>query len=182
MSASPPYWEITIQKFLNTEYWTNVYHCAASSLASAQNVADAIVLMERGLHSDVVTFDLYRVRSYPGPSEGTITPIGEFGAAGTGSYMPLFNVLRVDWRVTSGRPSRKYYRAPVLESWQDNAQLTLAIQSQIAGVLDDFLEKPEFAQMIDVDGQLWVNGIVNPAVGMRQLRRGSRRRALPIIG
>ena len=181
MSAGGPLWQIDIQKRLAGEYWTNVYHCVASTPASAQFVADELVTLERGIHMGNVEFVSYRFAAFPGPSEGTVIPIGAFGNGAIASFLPLFNVMRVDFPATSGRPSRKYYRQPVAEANQENG---VWIPTALAGFqanFTNFAATPVSSQLVDVDGQLLQEGRISPSVGMRQLRRGSKRRLQPII-
>ncbi len=181
MSAAPPYWQVDVQKRLGTEYWTNVYHCARPDQAAAKAFADGVVAFERIIHQSIVQFISYRVAAYPGPSEGTIQPIGSFGTAGSTTYLPLFNVLRVDFPVDLGRPSRKFYRLPLGE----NAQIDGVIEPTLVDAyqihVNNYFSGPASVGMVDVDGQLITQGRVMPPVGMRQLRRGSRRRITPVI-
>ncbi len=37
-------------------------------------------------------------------------------------------------------------------------------------------------EFVDVDGEPLGTGVLQPKVGMRQLRRGSKRRAVPVLG
>lgn len=181
MSAAPPFWQIDIQKRLGTEFWTNVWHVARSTQAAAQTAASAIVELERGLHTTDVEFTSYRVAPFPGPAEGTIIPIGLTGVQNAVNYIPLFNVMRVDFPAPTGRPSRKYWRLPVSEVMIENGVFTPAMVTAYQSNIDSYFASPGSAGLIDVDGQLLVSGRVIPSVGMRQLRRGSRRRLQPII-
>jgi hypothetical protein len=182
MSAAPPYWQVDIQKRLGTEYWTNVYHVASSSLASAQAFAQSLVTeVEVPLHTADVLFVSFSVRPFPGPSEGTITPLNVVGGQPAGDYLPLWNVARVDFPAPTGRPSRKFYRLPIKEGEQGSGVLTPAIVTAYQGILNNYFASPASAGLIDVDGQLLVSGTLKAAVGMRQLRRGSKRRLLPVI-
>ncbi len=181
MSAAPPYWQIDIQKRLGTEYWTNVYHTARSSQAAARAAAESIIELEVQFHQSNVELVSYRVAPYPGPAEGTIVPIGLVGLQPIVDHLPLFNVIRVDFPAPTGRPSRKYYRMPIPESGQANGLLTEAFRNGFQASVDNWFATPGSAGLIDVDGQLLISGRIIPAVGMRQLRRGSRRRLQPVI-
>jgi hypothetical protein len=181
LSLPTPWWQIDVQKQLGTEYWTNVYHCAAANQTAAKAVAAEIVILERQMHRQVVTFTSYRVAPYPGPSEGTIIPIGQPGLLTGTLHLPLFNVLRVDFPAPTGRPSRKYYRLPIGEDDQTDGFINEATRLTFQSYVDTFFAEPESDSLIDVDGQPLTSGVVMRAVGMRQLRRGSRRRLLPVI-
>ncbi len=181
MSAAPPYWQIDVQKLLGTEYWTNVYHVAASSQATAMLYAEAIVDLERQSALSSVQFVRNRVAPFPGPSEGTIIPIGLVGVVAGDGWLPLFNVVRVDFPAPTGRPSRKYYRLPLAESAQTNGVLDQNVRAIIQGRFDAYFASPNSSGLIDIDGQLLVSARVMSNVGMRQLRRGSKRRLQPVI-
>jgi hypothetical protein len=181
MTAAPPFWQVDVQKRLGAEYWTNVYHCARSTQESAKLFADGVITLEKLMHHNTVEFVSYRVAPYPGPAEGTIIPIGGFGTGGAGSYLPLFNVLRVDFPAPTGRPSRKYWRLPLEEASIINGDVEPTLVTAYQGHINNYFASPASAGMIDVDGQLLVSGRVMAAVGMRQLRRGSRRRITPVI-
>jgi hypothetical protein len=182
MSAPPPYWQVDIQKRLGNEFWTNVYHVAELSQAAAAAVAQGIVTqLEQPLHTADVQFVSFRVRPFPGPSEGTIYPLNVVGGQPAGEYLPLFNVARVDFPAPTGRPSRKFYRLPIKEGEQANGTFTGSILTAYQGVINNFFASPISDNLIDVDGQILSSGILLASVGMRQLRRGSKRRLLPVI-
>lgn len=174
-------WQVDVQKRLGTEYWTNVYHVNKGSQADAQAWAGYIIILERQFHLTTVEFVSYRVAPYPGPSEGTITPVNLFGQAAAGDALPLFNVLRVDFPVATGRPSRKYYRLPLREGDQANGLLLPASRDGYQQTFDDVIFDPNYTGWCDVDGQPILAARVNTAVGMRQLRRGSKRKLEPVI-
>jgi hypothetical protein len=176
-----PWWQIDVQKQLGTEFWTNVYHCAEANQAAAKLVAEAIINMERRMHRVSVSFTSYRVAPYPGPSEGTIIPIGLPGILAGTLHLPLFNVLRVDFPAPTGRPSRKYYRLPLGEDDQTDGFINEPTRLTFQSFVDDFFALPIADNIIDVDGQVLDRGVVMKAVGMRQLRRGSRRKLEPVI-
>jgi hypothetical protein len=181
MSAAPPFWQVDVQKQLGTEYWTNVYHVARSNQASARLFAEKVIALEREFHHNLTVFTSYRVTPFPGPAEGTVVPVGLFGIGGAGPYLPLFCCLRADFPAPTGRPSRKYWRLPIEEVAQVNGQIEPTFVSAWQGVVDAFFASPDSAGMIDIDGQLLTSGRILPAVAMRQLRRGSRRRITPVI-
>lgn len=173
-------WQIDVEKVLGTEYWTNVYHVDATSQADAATQGLAIALYEQDLHNVDINLTKYRVSPFPGPSEGTIYPLNLPGQGPDGDRLPLFNVLRVDFAVTTGRPSRKYYRIGITEGEQVDGRLTDAAREGYEAVVLAFVNDPDI-HYVDVDGQPIVQGTVYPLVGMRQLRRGTRRRTTPVI-
>lgn len=176
-----PIFQVDIQKNLDTEYWTNVYHVQAADRAEAATIADDILSAERSIHQTRVVFPSMRIAPYPGPSEGTIVVVGLTGGAPNDPYLPLFNVLRVDFSTPVGRPSRKYYRIPIPESVQENGVLSTSFQTDFSTAYNLAMAPLYGGQLVDVDGQPLTFGRLIPNVGMRQLRRGSKRRLEPVI-
>jgi hypothetical protein len=177
MAIPAGHWVIDIEKLLGGEYWTNRYIVAAASLADATDHGQSLTNRERGFHHSSVLFTRFRASDGIKLSDVyQVVNINAFGDQGaTAATLPLFNVMRVDFNVVGGgRPSRKYYRLPISEDMQDNGNFTanhLAnMQPHITGILTGV---PEYR---DVDGQVFINGTIYPKVGMRQLRRGSKRK------
>lgn len=173
-------WELSIEKQLLTEYWLNVYHCDVATQAEAKTVADAIVEAEQAITMGIVTFNKMRIRqvsSAPGP--GTVYPIGSNGTLPQSPYLPLFNVCRIDFAVPVGRPSRKYIKQPIAMSSVSNGQFQpSALTFFQTEYCTPILSIPGICAS---DGQPFLNAAPIPAVGMRQLRRGTRKKSTPII-
>jgi hypothetical protein len=174
-------WHVDIQKKMGSEYWTNRYIVEATTKAAAVVIGQSIVDAELDVHTNYVTIDKYRVSDgLPNTDVYSIVTIGQTGVDVAGaSYLPLFNCVRVDFNVADGRPSRKYLRLPLLEDDVLNGELTsgkiTAISTNYASVLFNL------AGYVDVDGQTFTGFSVIPAVAMRQLRRGSKRRTEEVI-
>jgi hypothetical protein len=180
--AVMPLYSLDVQKSLRGEYWTNRYILNAASILGSTTDAVAIVEAERAITINDVQFVSYRVSDgVPGTDEYIVVPIGTFGLREVSTAaLPLFDVLRVDFGVGLGRPSRKYLRGVLAEQDQANygeldlaavAYFTTNYATVVAGV-------PGY---VDVDGQDITSGRVFGQVGMRQLRRGSKRRLQPVI-
>lgn len=173
--------KVDIEKQLGTEFWTNVYYVDAESLTAAHAIGAEIVVAERGIHSNLVTFTKYRTSDMvPGTDQFITEPLNVQGAvAANSSLLPLFNVLRVDLGVGVGRPSRKYLRGVLYE---DTVTFDTVDPAAVAVYDADYANDLEIIEeLVDIDGQPIINVTVNPKVGMRQLRRGSRRATTPII-
>jgi hypothetical protein len=173
-------WQIDIQKQLGSEYWTNVYHVNVAGQAAAAAIAEVIAGIEQDVHLDIVTFTSYRVRPYPPAGvPGTVYPLGYNGQNPSGSYLPLWNTINVVFQAAQGRPSRKYLRIPVVEVAQENGVLT---PTYLASFQDNYATPLEaIPELVDVDSEGFGAIRVLSTVGMRQLRRGSRRRVTPVI-
>lgn len=170
---------VTIEKMYQGEYWTNVYFLS-SGIADALTSANALVAAERAITLSGVLFTKLRVDDNTEDTDIFYTaPINLFGQNTTAGaqYLSLFNVLRVDFAAGAGRPSRKYLRGTLWEAavnfntidplivtdWQTN------YANVVAGLAD----------YVDVDGDPITSGLVYPFVGMRQLRRASKKKTTP---
>lgn len=172
-------WQIDIEKSLGGERWTNVYFSNAASLAAAANVGTTIVNSEKLLHMNVVNFSQMRVRPYPAlGAQGTVYQLGGTGSVTAFDYLPLFAVGRVTLTVAAGRPSRKYYRMPIREDEQANG---IFIASKVTSVNTTLGQMIQIAGLTDESGNAFVSATLVPEVGMRQLRRGSKRRATNVL-
>lgn len=180
-----PIYQIDIEKSYSptsgtTVYWTNVYHVNTADLASAITAGQSIVTLEKTIHSTATTFTKMRTRNTSTLAQaGTITPLTGTGGRSSSGPLPLFNVFRIDFGVGSGRPSRKYIRGPL--NGADNT--SGAVTSTTVTTIQNSYIAPMLGLNVvtDPQGQPWVNGTVYPYVGMRQMRRGSKRKVTPVI-
>lgn len=174
----------TIEKFLPAqgEYWTNVYWLDYLTPAAALEAVRDIVTAERTVHLPAVQFTKFRVDD--GVEDTEIWETETLNVAGlsttTGEMMPLFVVARVDFSVAGGgRPSRKYLRGVLTEETVNAFMLNTGIR----GVLQNYADGVIAAGGVcDVDGQGFSNGSPFAQPGMRQLRRGSKRKPVPSSG
>lgn len=164
----------------STVYWTNVYHVEAASLASAITSGQSIVTLEKTIHTTATSFTKMRTRQAGTTGNtGTITPLTGTGSRSNTGPLPLFNVFRIDFGVVSGRPSRKYIRGPVITGDNTSGAVTT---STVTTIQNSYVTPLlNMGVLCDPQGQAFVNGTVWPFVGMRQLRRGSKRKATPVI-
>jgi hypothetical protein len=177
-------WAVDIEKYYpsKAEYWTNRYIIQASDIGSAQASADAIVDIERAAHTANVTFTKYHLRDTDPTTDlfrvVFLTGVGD-QAAVLAEQLPLFCVVRCDFTVANGRPSRKYIRMPLWEAVQADGLLT---QAMIDYVQQNYVDPlVALSAYVDVDGEAIIGGSVFPAVAMRQLRRGSKRKQNPVL-
>lgn len=178
--------QIDTEKQLGLEFWTNVYYVAASDLANAALAADTIVSAERVFHSNRIIFTKARARTaLKGDDVFTTTTyntMGQYGAGG--NHLPLFNVVRVDIGASAGRPSRKYYRTDFGQAQVFDGLFLVEYINVVRTALLDMQNtlSADAHTWNDVDGQgLTQFPSVSPTIGMRQLRRGSKRRLTPIL-
>lgn len=170
------------EKRLGGEYWSNRFIINAPTLTNALEVANDIRQIERTVTYASVLFTKYRV-STTTPHDDVYQIVNDNAPglrAVTGSVLPLFNRVRVDFTVLGGgRPSRKYLLPPIGEAEQTDGTLdAAAVAYYNANYAQPLLAIGEY---VDVDGQAFTSASVFPIVAMRQLRRGSKRRSTPII-
>lgn len=175
----PGLWVADIEKVYQGEYWTNRYIVAAPDLPSAVAIASQIVGIERAIYSNVILVTRYRVSDgQPDTDVYQVINVNLFGnmATPTTDLLPLFVVARFDFNTAGGgRPSRKYIRGTLTEGGIAFNTITPTTVT----FLDTTYAAPlvALAGFVDVDGQEIVSGSVFPQVSMRQLRRGSKRKA-----
>lgn len=177
-----PLWNVDVEKFFKNRYWTNRYIVQAASLAAAAQVANDIVDVERNVHKSFIEFT--KVRTSDQVVGGDVFTIAVIGLPGLhvwteGQALPLFNVVRVDFAVSQGRPSRKYLRTGLLE--QDVVGDTLEPAYHTFINLNYAIPMMSMVEYVDVDGQAFVGSSVTSSVAMRQLKRGSKRALTPVI-
>ena len=170
----------TIEKYhaQTGEYWTNVYHILGSpdDLASGVNTAMLLVQAERAFHTTSVLFTKLRVDDgVPGTFIHTSMAVNQYGQRSVnGELMPLFVVLRVDLNAGSApRPARKYYRGVLTEDDVSGMRIVnVSLLTSVVTALDDVL-----VQYGLHPGDFEISSSnTSPTVGMRQLRRGSKKK------
>jgi len=164
-------------------FWSNRYCLEAADLAGAMLWAADIRVIERNCTSNFASLTKYRVST--ALEHDDVYQIIEDNLTGLraldgGQLMPLFcRVNCIFNTVGGGRPSRKYWCAPLMETDQSFGDLTPAtitfFQEQYVNALLGV------AGFVDIDEQPFISGSVKPRVGMRQLRRGSKKKHDPII-
>lgn len=172
--------ETTIEKSLYGEFWVNRYYLDAPDLASASALAEQIYDAERTIHRAMVVFTKLSVRSTVlNDFVYQSIPLNQPGlnANPTGNMMPLFAVARVDLSVAASKPSRKYLRGVLSEDDVNAMDVSstmvtfintnyVNVIAGIAGLCDP--------QKADIYG-----GACSPKTGIRQLRRGSKKKLIP---
>ncbi len=172
------------EKLCRGKYWTNRYLIQAAELSDAVTIGGQIRAIERNTSYDFVALTKYRVSDMAEDTDvySTITDnlVGARTTPSGGDDLPLFCRVRMDFNVAGGgRPSRKYFCPPILEGETTAEQLTAAALSFYLSTY--IVPLITLGSLVDPDNQAWVNGSVAKDIGMRQLRRGSKRRALPVL-
>ncbi len=170
--------QLEIEKYYQGEYWVNRYFLDSSDMAGALVAAESIYLIERAIHRTSITFTKYSVRTtVPKDYVYETVVLNTTGNSAVGSQLaPLFVVLRVDLGVSGSRPSRKYYRGVLTE---DDIQTFTIIPASVTFYNTTIAPLADVAGLCDPQGQSINNAKANPNVGMRQLRRGSKKKPTP---
>jgi len=170
------------EKSYQNEYWSNRYVISAATLAEAVAVAADIRAIERASTYNVALLTKYRVST--SAAHDDVYQIVNDNVAGSkiagSATLPLFCRIRFDFNAFGGgRPSRKYWCPPLTEDEvADGVLNSTALAAYNTSYLQPLVALGEF---VDVDAQAFTSGSIFPKVAMRQLRRGSKRKLLPII-
>lgn len=169
----------------NDREWSNTYLIEADDLAAAVDAAAPLIGREQNVHADNVTILRQRISdTLPDTDVFTIVTAGVPGQAYVAAdfqQLPLYNTVRVDIDVSGGgRPSRKYFRAPVGEQWNINGNLDTSVltlfNDEVNGMIADV--SASGGMLVDPDGQAWQTAHCQLAVQMRQLHRKRRKKTV----
>lgn len=172
---------IVVEKFQSDlgEYWTNVYHISGSNPAGASSIGAAIAAAERPLYGPHVTLVKYRIDDTIEGTDNYLTvalnQAGTRSAANAASSAPLFAIARVDFNVgAGGRPCRKFMRC-----LQDADSVGPTITSAMITLLNTYASAVVNQIITDPQGNAVTSHAVHPLIGMRQLRKGSKKKVIP---
>lgn len=168
------------------ERWENVYLVDSAGeipvTAPFPDVAFVIANAERVFHLPSVTFEYARVSTVaPGDGAYVTVPLGFSGmraGSDAGSPLPLWNTLRLDLLVATGRPSRKFYRGVLGEADIEFTAVAEAIRTNAQTVINAMigeLVSDASVRLVDPQGQEIYACTPYTKVQMRQLTRGRRR-------
>jgi hypothetical protein len=179
-----PLFLVATRKAVNTAgityKWSNRYFFEETDIVGALNAGQGTwELGERTFHAEhAFCYEIYanQVGDPPfTPGTTRAVPIGiqrgsvvAGGAIGIDTVMPNFTVARVDYAVIASRPSRKFYRLPLMEGHVDRGQLTVAITGIIQSGAN-FIAS--LGNIRDVDGQSFTGSAVVFGVTSRRVGR-----------
>lgn len=177
-----PVYQLDLQTKVGNEYVSNVYHVVATSLATANDQGIALANIHAATIPAFWSIDYLRTSTpTPGDEEFIATPLNIPGTRSvSGQQLPLFNRFRVRFQCASGRPGVKFLvgvaEVDVNGTDFETSAITFIETAYLQPIYDDtdlVLCRP--------DGTLFGAGALQRAVGMRQLRRASKRKT-PVIG
>jgi len=176
-----PVFKVDVQTNIGNAFVTNVYHVNAVDMDDATTQAGIIVGLQRTVLPTGFTIDAMRI-STPAEGDGIFNtvPLNVAGTRATSTDpMPMFCRFRVDFSVGFRRPLRKFLLVP-LEGDQNSGTLTSTARAYVEdNYIEPLLASPD-VNLCGADGTPVVSGVCNAQVGMRQLRRASKRTS-PVI-
>lgn len=169
---------LTIEKFMAArgEYWTNVYHFPGSDLAAAITAGQAIANWEMAMVGTGII--VTKIRADDKTIETDVfqtVMMNEPGdrAMGDADTLPLYVALVVDFGVgAGGRPCRKFLRG------FSKADLSgMSWMPGLIGLASTYAAGVVSKGICDPQGNIVTSGSIKLNAGMRQLRRGSKKRS-----
>ena len=173
---------LEIEKLYGAEYWVNRYFLS-TNIGDSGAVAPEVLALERSITDNRITFTKMSLRTIAeGDDVYATVPINLPGLKdwGGSDLLSLFNVVRVDFAAAVGRPSRKYLRGVLGEA----STLAFNITDAVIATINTSYATPmaAIAAFCDAQGEDIISGACARAVGMRQLRRGSKKKVIPSSG
>lgn len=157
--------------------WRNVYDVEAASYDAALAAGDVIASHEMTFHSNIVGVPniIAHLVTEPFRRVGQQIAVGRQGElAPTGSLLPLWNCVRVDYPdVGVGRPERKYYRPPLYTSQVTGLVLDSDFYDLVLNGADLIWVLTNY---IGPSGEAHSGAVVDSLVQMRQTSWHRRRR------
>lgn len=166
-----PSYNVSIVKQAGDITWSNRYVVFGADLAAAQAAGFQIVAIERATHASLIQFVGMKVENTIlfSPDNTVVGLSGTGSNAEASDYLPLHNCVRIVLHTASGKPSQKYLRPPVFESYQTAGSLTDSTRAWF--VTNYCTPLLAIAAFKDVDGQAFTSATVAPRVSLRQLNR-----------
>ena len=175
-----PIYKVNVQAYVLGNYISNRYEVYAASIAAAADMAPDIADIQSNILPD--SFYITKINVETPEKRDGIFWTQDVSIQGkrhnTSALLPLFNRFRVDFGVPFRRPLRKYLVGVCEEDTADGDLTNVAIQ----------LVDTQYSQLIvglgyvvNPTGTHITQGNARRQVGMHQLRRGSKRKARPII-
>lgn len=174
-------YKLDIQFSYNLEYWTNkLYIQAAEDEGAAQDAIAIAGVLRTGIQNQV-TIDKIRVTPAPFTANNFFdVPIDLPGTGGTTPPAPLFNVVRWVFSPPRGRSTNHYFRGGVTPSnIGADGNFTDAAEAFNNSLVNQLFDLPSI--IVSKAGVPYQGANAARKVGMRQLRRGSKRVKTPVI-
>jgi len=176
-----PVYRVDIEK-TDDVYWTNRYHVNAVNPNEAFAAAQEIAAVERAQTASYITFTKARVSlaATVGVDDYTNIPLNYAGQRTATGVLPYFVATRIELYSGPGRPDIKYYKGMADPNDLNSPSVWKPAYLTTIGT-------GLCAALAGVEGLCNAQGLaystIAPAikVGMRQLRRGTRKVTTPVI-
>lgn len=180
-----PLYLCKLNKAINTSgiqaKWSNVYFVQANDSSEAVTMGNVLWGNgERGFHNQLAfCYSIYVNNTEDPPNTpGLEVPVQSAVQRGTRSataastltILPLANVVRVDYPVAASRPSRKFYRIPLLEGDIQELQLVGDLPALLQTGINALASQ---GWLRDPDGQAYVGSGIIKGLTTRRLGRES---------
>lgn len=168
------------------EYWTNRYLLQTTDLDAAADHANRIVNVELDIHTPAALLTKASVRDLDPATDLfrtiTINSLGTYGTSAPTDLLPAMLVVRVDFTVSSGRPSRKYYHLMLGDDNQAQGFWSAGVLADVQGNMDSLIEMGENrVPLCDPQSFAILSAAPMPIVTVHQFRRGSKRKLVPVL-
>jgi len=172
--------QVDIQTRAGAIYVSNVYHVVATDLSDAREQGLVIVNIQRATLPTFWSITAIRVAT-PAEADNQFVsePLAVPGTRSVGQVMPPFVRFRVDFRQGFRRPGRKFLIGVAEDDSNGDTFNQGAIDFIRTNYINPILDA-EGLTLCGPDGSLFIGGDLNTNVGMRQLRRASKRKT-PVI-
>ncbi len=176
-----PLFLVETRKAVNTNgiayKWSNRYFVDAPSISGALTFGQNFwTVAERTFHNALAfCYQIYANNTEDPPNTpGSIASVAEgvqrgarsAVASSTGQLLPAWNVVRCDFAVANSRPSRKFYRIPLLEADITNGEIDADLLTDIVAGASTLANA---AEMRDVDGEAFTGDLGIIAITSRRL-------------
>lgn len=176
-----PIFQGDVQTKMGPVYVSNIYHLSTTTITAAHALVKEIAQVQAATFPAFWSIDSVRT-STPAPDDGvfiseTVSYPGT--RTPTGQQLPFFNRFRVEFACNVGRPGVKFLVGPA-EGDVNGSDFENATIAEFAEIYVGALFEIEGLTLCKPDGTTFQSGALQRAVGMRQLRRGSKRTS-PVI-
>lgn len=174
-------YQVDIQVRIFDQYMTNVYHVRATGINDALFAGMAIADIQKSLITPSDAITLVRASTpQPFDKQFLTRPVNIPGTRIVNAQaLPLFCRFRVDFSQGPRRPCRKFLNLPTEQDSDGHSFNQAALDYVQQNYVLPLIDNPNI-QLCGPTGYVFEGGALAPAIGMRQLRRGSKRKK-PVI-
>jgi len=167
--------QVDIQTHISADYVSNVWHVNAASEADAMDQGVKLAHYHAALIPPAQTVDYIRVNSVPNVSNTFISQTVSIPGTRTDAPLaPPFNRFRILFFKGQGRPLVKFLVWPYRTDFAGDGFIPATIAYVNTNFIVPLLDDPD-VNLCSSSGVPVVSAVLSEKVGMRQLRRASKR-------